>query len=169
MRLRLGKTPARHDAAAPKTASLRMMRRRAAERLVRSVDPSPLLLANDRLGNCTAAALVNGARAQAALGGFQIAVTDDNAIDFYSASTGYIRGDERTDLGGNETDVLAYAARHGYRLDTQCLYPVWGDIDPADLNSVRLSVETCGTAYIGVQFSESDLWVNEAGNLADVW
>ncbi|MFS3135847.1 hypothetical protein ACLRDC_10780 [Gluconacetobacter sacchari] len=52
-----------------------MTARRAPERLVRAaIDPAPLMLGNDRLGNCTAAGLGNHIRATAALAGYQVAV-----------------------------------------------------------------------------------------------
>ncbi|OUJ16473.1 hypothetical protein [Acetobacter sp. DsW_063] len=157
MRMKLGKLPARHDARAPKMAALSLFGRQAPARLIRDhIDPSPQMLANNTLGNCTSAGLGNSFRAQASLAGFQVSVTDAEAISFYSKSTGYVPGNAATDRGGVEVDVLAIAARDGYALAAQTLYPIWGNIDLTNLNGVRLCMAAFGTVYCGFALAEAD-------------
>ena len=133
------------------------MARRAPGRLPREgIDPAPLILGNDRLGNCTSAGLGNHLRATAALARFQVVVRDADAILFYERSTGYTPADPATDLGGIEVDVLAYAARDGYALADQTLYPVWGSIPPDDMNALRLVMAGLGVAYLGVDLALAD-------------
>ncbi len=154
---RLGCRPAEARPGQPSLSGLRMMARQAPPRLLRDhIDPSPLMLANDRLGDCTAAGLGNHIRATAALAGYQVAVRDADAILFYERATGYTPTDPATDRGGVEVDVLACAARDGYALADQVLYPVWGSVPPDDLNGVRLVMAGMGAAYLGVQLALAD-------------
>ncbi|MCW4590444.1 hypothetical protein NO263_07615 [Gluconacetobacter entanii] len=143
--------------------------RKAPPRLIRDhIDPAPLMLGNDVLGDCTSAALGNHARATAALGGFQVDVTTAQAEAFYSLSTGYVPGDPRTDNGGVEVDVLTTAMRDGYAVTNQTLFPIWGSADPGDLNGLRNIMAGMSAGYIAVQFADADLWEDENGNLAPV-
>ncbi|MBO1326033.1 hypothetical protein K2X14_10295 [Acetobacter sp. TBRC 12305] len=166
---RLGCLPARVLLRQPRLAGLRMMQALAPPSLPRTgIDPAPLMLGNDTLGDCTSAGLGNAIRAVAALGGYQVAVTQADAIRFYAASTGYSPANPASDLGGVEVDVLAYAARHGFALGTQSLFPLWGSADPADFNALRLVMAGLGVAYLGVRLSVSDLNRVEASNGACV-
>lgn len=160
---RLGCLPARVQARQPRLAGLRMMQVLPPPRLLRTgIDPAPLMLGNDTLGDCTSAGLGNAIRAVAALGGYQVAVTQADAIRFYAASTGYSPASPATDLGGVEADILAYAARHGFALGAQTLYPLWGSADPLDFNALRLVMAGFGVAYLGVRLSVSDMDLIEA-------
>ena len=65
------------------------------------------MLANDKIGNCTAATAAHieqclTANAQ----GTQIELTDDQVIDFYSAYSGYKRGNPSTDRGATMVSML---------------------------------------------------------------
>lgn len=144
--------------------------RQAPARLIRAqIDPQPLMLGNDALGDCTAAGIGNHLRATAALAQFRLDVTVANAVQFYSKSTGYVPGDPDTDNGGVEVDVLSTALRTGFELDTQTLFPLWGSADPTDLNSMRNIMAGLSAAYMGVQLSSADLWEDPDGNPAPVW
>ncbi|MBB2200680.1 hypothetical protein [Gluconacetobacter tumulisoli] len=154
---RLGCRPAETRPGQPRLSGLRMMARRAPPRLVRdAVDPAPLMLGNDVLGDCTAAGIGNHIRATAALAGYQVAVGTAEAEAFYAASTGYVPGDPATDLGGVEVDVLAHAARRGYALAGQTLFPVWGSADPDDPDGMRNIMAGMGAAYLGVRLALAD-------------
>ena len=101
------------------------MARQAPARLDRShIDPAPLLLGNDVLGDCTSAGIGNHIRATSALGGFQTDITTAQAVAFYSLSTGYVPGNPGTDNGGVEVDVLTTALRDGYAVTNQTLFPL---------------------------------------------
>ncbi|MBM9401527.1 hypothetical protein JUN65_08000, partial [Gluconacetobacter azotocaptans] len=148
---KLGCLPAQTRPGQPTMSGLRMMARTAPPRLVRDhIDPGPEMLGNDRLGDCTSAGLGNHIRATAALAGYQVAVRDADAILFYERSTGYTPADPATDQGGVEVDVLTHAARDGYALADQTLFPVWGSADPDDLNGLRNIMAGMGAAYLGV-------------------
>jgi hypothetical protein len=154
---RLGCLPARTRPGQPRLAGLRMMARQAPACLARAgIDPAPLMLGNDVLGDCTSAGIGNHLRATAALAGFQVAVGVAEAEAFYARSTGYVPGDPATDQGGVEVDVLTCAARDGYALAGSTFYPLWGSADPGDLNGLRLIMAGLGAAYLGVQLARSD-------------
>jgi len=136
---------------------MRMMARQAPPRLDRShIDPKPLMLANDTLGDCTAAGLGNHIRSTAALARFEIGVRNADAILFYERSTGYSPTVPGSDQGGIESDVLTYASRNGYALYDQTLYPIWGTAEPDDLNGMRNIMAALGPAYLGVQLAIAD-------------
>ncbi|GAN54897.1 hypothetical protein [Tanticharoenia sakaeratensis] len=155
--LRLGARPAETRPRQPHLSGLRMMARAAPPKLIRShINPSPLMLDNDTLGDCTSAGLGNSIRALSALNGFQTAITPQNAVSFYSASTGYVPGNAATDQGGIEVDVLGYAAAHGYPVQNQTLFPLWGTIALDDFNGMRLAMAAFGATYFGVQLALAD-------------
>lgn len=146
------------------------MARRAPTRLVRNqIDPAPLMLGNDMVGDCTAAGIGNHIRATAALGGYQIDVTVADALRFYARSTGYTPGNPATDNGGVEVDVLTTALRSGYALADQTLFPLWGSAQATDLNGIRNITAGLSAAYLGVRLAVADMWVDAAGALAPVW
>jgi len=155
--IKLGALPAVERPRQPRLSSLHMMARTAPETLLRNgIDPAPLMLGNDTLGDCTAAGLGNHIRATSALAGYSVEVRDIDAIRFYAQSTGYRVGDPATDCGGVEADVLTFAGRNGFTLREQVLYPVWGTVDPTDLNGMRLVMASLGPAYLGVQLAIAD-------------
>lgn len=154
---RLGALPARTLPNQPRLDGLHMMLRRAPAVLNRShVNPAPVMADNDKIGDCTAAGLANSIRAVSALNGFQTQITDAEAIQFYSASTGYDPRDPASDQGGIEVDVLAYAARNGIDLGEQRLYPIWGSIHPQGRNAMGLACAALGPVYLGVQLAVAD-------------
>ncbi|CAM2762863.1 hypothetical protein [Komagataeibacter xylinus] len=168
---KLGCRPAQTRPGQPSMSAMRgFMARQAPARLDRShIDPAPLLLGNDVLGDCTSAGIGNHIRATSALNGFQTGITTSQAVAFYSRSTGYVPGNPGTDRGGVEVDVLTTALRDGYAVTNQTLFPLWGSADPADLNGVRNVMAGLSTAYLGVQLADADLWEDENGALAPVW
>lgn len=153
----LGCKPAETRVNQPRLSGLRMMARKAPARLVRDhIDPAPLMLANDQIGDCTSVGIANHLRATAALAGYQIDVSTGDAIRFYSESTGYNPANPDSDQGGVEVDVLGIAGRDGYHLDHGAYYPLWGTIDPQDRNALALVVAGMGCAYLGVQLAVAD-------------
>jgi len=165
MTLKLGAKPAVVHPGQPRLDRLRMMARVAPPVLIRDhIQPQAKMFANGSIGDCTSAGLANSIRAVSALNGFTTDVIDADAIKFYEHSTGYVDGDPATDQGGVETDVLAYAAASGYALQTQTLYPIWGTIDPQNLNSIRVAAASLGPVYLGVQLAIAD-----QANVGAVW
>ncbi|MCE2574401.1 hypothetical protein [Komagataeibacter sp. FNDCR2] len=168
---KLGCRPAQYRAGQPHMSTMRgFMARQAPARLDRSgIDPAPLMLGNDVLGDCTSAGIGNHIRATAALAGFQVEMDVADAVRFYSRSTGYDPGNPATDNGGVEVDVLTTALREGYALETQTLFPIWGSADPTDLNRIRNITAGLSCAYLGVQLAQADMWEDQDGNLPPVW
>lgn len=153
----LGKRSAVHIAEVPRMRAMAMMAHRPPEVLDRShINPNAQLLSNDVIGDCTAAGLLNAAAAQCSLSGYRIGITDNDAIAFYTASTGYDPTNPSSDVGGVEIDVLGYAARHGLRTRDQVLYPSYGTIDHDDLNGARVCMSHFGTVYAGFQLAMAD-------------
>lgn len=135
-----------------------MLSRLPPPRLDRShIDPSPRMLGNDQIGDCTSAGLGNAIRAIAALGRYQINVTDEDAELFYEETTGYVPGDATTDKGAVEVDVLSYAMQHGYPTQGGAFYPMWGSVDVSDRASVANVMAALGPVYLGVMLSASDM------------
>jgi len=62
---------------------------------------------NDSLGCCTVAAIAHMIMNMTAHTGSIVIPTDDQVVEFYSAVSGYVPGDESTDNGATITDVLA--------------------------------------------------------------
>jgi hypothetical protein len=154
----LGKLPAVTRANMPTMEGQRLLARQAPPKLIRShIDPRPQMDENDRLGLCTAAGLANVARAQAALGRFEIAIPTEKTVAFYSQSTGYDPNNANSDQGGVEVDVLASAARDGFDIGEQTkLFPIWGSVDSGDLNGIRLVAAELGPVYLGVALAMAD-------------
>ncbi|MFT9046168.1 hypothetical protein [Acetobacter orientalis] len=158
MQRKLGCKPAKTLPNQPRLSGLRMMARKAPDRLIRDhIDPAPLMLGNDQLGNCTSVGIANHLRATAALGGYQIDICTGDAVRFYSESTGYNPAVPGSDQGGVEVDVLSVASRNGYALDTGWAYtPLWGTTDPQDRNALALITAGMGAVYLGVQLTQAD-------------
>lgn len=154
--MKFGCLPAKTLPRQPVLTNTRMMARLPPTRLDRSnINPAPLMLGNNIVGDCTSAGLGNAIRAISALGGYQTDVTDDNALMFYEESAGY-RGTPQTDNGAVETKVLAYALRHGYPTETGTYYPLWGSTDTGR-SSVALLMASLGVAYLGVRLATTDI------------
>lgn len=166
--VRLGCSPAKYDPSMPKVPKS-MRSAIAPKSVIRSFPPNPQMFGNDKLGDCTAAGMLNGIEAVAALGKFHIAATTDDAVNFYSASTGYVRGDASTDRGGYEVDVLKYAALNGVKVGANRFFPVPMTADPYDFNQMRLNVALFGFAYLGVELAISDMGQAEAEGMDCVW
>src|SRR5438270_2072554 len=71
------------------------------------------VMRNNDLGNCTCAALGHALQTVSAATGSEYTVQDDVVVDAYSRWCGYVRGDESTDQGGVELDVLKAFRRDG--------------------------------------------------------
>lgn len=154
--MKLGCLPPKILPNQPVLTNTRMMAKLPPARLIRDhVNPAPLMLGNDTVGDCVSAGIGNALRAISALGGYQTDVTDDNALMFYEESAGY-RGTPETDNGAVETEVLSYALRHGYPTESGTYYPLWGSTDTSR-SSISLLMASLGVAYLGVLLAQSDI------------
>lgn len=121
------------------------------------------MMQNDVLGICTAAGLSHLEQVWALnTHGKMNTLPDDKIIDFYSATTGYVRGDPNTDQGGNELDILKQWLKTpgllgGYSLTGFAPFRAKG------LNSIKDAIFICGGAYLGINLPKTilrqgDLW-----------
>jgi hypothetical protein len=125
----------------------------------------PGLDGNDAIGNCTAVAVANTVRAEAVLRGYAPMVAESAATALYGEVTGYDVTRPSSDAGCIETTMLSYQAIHGFKAGAPTEYVgLWANIEPGDLNLVRLAVAHLGVAYIGVDLAMAD----QAGE-GDVW
>src|SRR5574337_308122 len=117
------------------------------------------ILANDQTGDCTAAGLMHIEdifRAESASG--LPATTRDEAIWFYSATTGYVPGDSSTDQGGDEAAVLAFARDKGLFADGSGRIAGFVAVDGSNPSEWKTALWLFGNLYFGVALP--DEWVN---------
>jgi hypothetical protein len=113
---------------------------------------------NDHIGDCTAVALANCARAAAALrGDTSLSISTVDVVDFYSASTGYVWGNPATDKGGVIADILSYQSRMGLEVDDGArLRGAWGSFNPRDRNLMGVAIDVVGSVNLGVALADAD-------------
>lgn len=114
---------------------------------------------NDTLGDCTAAGaghIMGIWRGNAGNG--VPAPTADQVIDFYSATTGYVRGNESTDQGGDEVTVLNHWRDNGFFADGSGKIAAWVNVDATNPTQVRQAIWLAEAVYFGVELP--DAWVS---------
>ncbi len=135
-----------------------------------SVKPAAFLaeiLGNDTLGDCTAAGAFHIGGTLLANAGAAIPFSQADAIKFYSATTGYMPGDESTDQGGDETDVLNYWQSTGL-LPNAHKITGWVAVDGTNEDEVKAALWLFENLYFGVELP--DAWVNPMpGSSGFVW
>ena len=130
-------------------------------------------MGNDALGDCTAAGYGHAIQTWTAANGQIVTPSDDAVVDFYSGSTGYVRGDESTDNGGDEYVVTKYAVDVGMRLPDGTFDKAAAvvSIDPSNLVHVRAAQQLFGGVYTGVELPVSaqrqGLWALQIAAGAD--
>jgi hypothetical protein len=111
------------------------------------------MMRNDKVGCCTYAGLGHMRQAQSAATGSVYTVSDDTVISGYSALTGYDPsqdrddGDNPTDQGANELDVIKWVERNGFGGDTLVGH---ADVDISNRDHIKRAIYLFGGAYIGV-------------------
>jgi hypothetical protein len=127
------------------------------------------LLGNDVLGDCVIAATLHWVQAATAVNGRPVTFTTEQAIEIYSAVTGYDPkqtnqfGDNPTDQGTAWTDMLEYwrvVGVFGHKISA------WAKIDYKDLNAIRQGIDIFGGILIGTavtgsmqqQFADGKPW-----------
>jgi hypothetical protein len=120
------------------------------------------MMANDKLGDCTAAGLAHQLQCWSLNVPPVHNLTDDQVIQFYSATTGYDPSDPQTDQGGNELDILKQWLKTpgllgGYNLTG--FAPFRATVP----DSIKDSIFICGGAYLGINLpktilNQGDLW-----------
>lgn len=156
-RMMLGKHPARHD--------LRTLLLRDHVTLPKPPDTVSWLFGktsgwgmmdNDRLGDCTCAGLGHAVQTISGATGAVLTPPDTglNSVQaLYSGACGYVIGDESTDNGGNELDVLNYVRRTTlFGLDTLLAY---ADPNVGDQSHIQQAIAYMGGVYIGLALPDS--------------
>ena len=126
-----------------------------------SVKPAAFLaqiLGNDQLGDCTAAGAFHVAGTLLANADQPVPFTDADVIKFYSATTGYVPGDEATDQGGDEQTVLNYWQSKGLLSDGSHRISGRIAVNAGDAEEVRAALWLFENLYFGVALP--DAWVN---------
>lgn len=124
------------------------------------------MLANDTVGDCTVAAalhLVMGWNAVAHAGSPVTFETQD-AIDLYSAITGYNANDPTTDQGAAETDVLDYWRLTGMKGHKIAGYAT---LDVQNIDQVKAAIFIFGGVYIGFEVPAYLINVPAGGSWSD--
>jgi hypothetical protein len=111
------------------------------------------MLANDAVGDCTAAgaahiAMLVDRNAQ----GRDIEITDEQTLEFYSAISGYDPSDPNTDIGATLQDALDQWRKTGIAGNTIAAAAL---LDAQDLDLVRACIAIFGSVYCGMSMPES--------------
>jgi hypothetical protein len=122
------------------------------------------MFGNDRLGDCTAAALANQEITWNAACGKAITFTDNQVVQFYSATTGYNPADPSTDQGGVESTVLTQWLKTPGLLGGHNL-TAFAAFRPQNLDSLKDSIWITGGAYLGINLPKT---IEEQGTLWQV-
>ena len=107
-----------------------------------------LMLANSSVGDCTIAGLLHYFMGVIADNGGSFVPTDQQAITIYSDVTGYVPGNESTDNGAAELDVLNFNRKNGFLGHSVAAF---AEIDITNLDLIKYAVYLFGASYIGVQ------------------
>jgi hypothetical protein len=112
------------------------------------------MLANDQVGDCAEASFLHIRMANSAANRTPEIFTDKDALDLYTAVTGYnpnallIDGENPTDQGTALTDLLAYAQAKGLILG-------WAAVNWRDPEELNAAINAFGSVYTGIQVTAS--------------
>ena len=116
---------------------------------------------NDKLGDCTCAALGHIAMAVTAYGDGILVVPPDAEIEtMYEKIGHYVPGDDSTDNGATEQSAMAYMRKTGL---AGVKADAYADINVANLRELLQSIALFGPTYIGVWLSQTDIDNFQAG------
>ena len=128
--------------------------------------PSWPVLANDRIGDCTAAGAGHIAQMVNWYGqGVDSPVTDQDAIAMYSAISGYDPRSGRNDIGATLQDALSYWRKTGIGGNK---ITAFAQLDAQDLDLVRNCIAIFGAVYTGLNFPSSAMDQFNRGQVWDV-
>jgi hypothetical protein len=129
--------------------------------------PNTPVFLNDKLGDCTCAAVAHQARAWMYANGGSLAVADTDVLNLYE-QFGYVPSLPDTDNGAVEAEVLRYWSRNpfnGVSLDGMA------SVNPRALKSIRACIYLMGGCYIGVDLpwavSSLDHWPDPPNHRGD--
>ncbi len=128
-----------------------------------------MMLGNDQVGDCTAAAaahLIDVWRGNS--GQTAPVVSEDDAISFYSRTTGYQPADPATDQGGDLVTVMRKWRDGGFYADGSSNILGWAAVDAGDPLEVRTAMWLFEGLYMGANLPNEWLHPPPDGN-AFVW
>jgi hypothetical protein len=108
---------------------------------------------NDATGDCTCAAVYHAIQTWTSNASAIDNEPEDDALLLYEQACGYVSGQPNTDQGGVEQDVLSYwmnpGAPTGVHGGSRQKLAAFVEIDPRNIDDVKLAIATAGVAYIG--------------------
>lgn len=110
------------------------------------------MLGNDQVGNCVIAAMLHYIMAAQASVGKPVTFTTTQALDLYTAITGYNPANPSTDQGTSWTDALAYwqtTGCYGHNILG------WAALDISSLDAIRQGISIFGGVLIGTAVTQS--------------
>jgi hypothetical protein len=116
------------------------------------------MLANDTVGDCTAAGCLHLLQLWLNNNGFDYMPTDAEALALYSATSDYPKSDD----GAVEQTVLSYWASKGIPGPFNTDIVTFASLNPQNIDELKLSVENFGGCYLGLALPISaqtqDVW-----------
>jgi hypothetical protein len=104
------------------------------------------IMLNNQLGDCTAAGVGHLRQAWTANNGNQQIWTDDQIVNIYSLTGGYVVGNALTDSGAVEIDVLNYWRQTGFFGDQITAYMA---LEPNNSLHIKQAIQLFGGVYGG--------------------
>lgn len=112
------------------------------------------MFANDRLGDCTCAAMGNAVMVITANGDGLVTPSDDDVVKAYEVVGHYDPNDPNTDQGATELDAMRFMVDNGLA-GVRC--DAFADVDHTNLEQFKQSISLMGFGYIGVQITQEDM------------
>lgn len=129
------------------------------------------MLANDRLGDCAAAAALHQEILWAAEAKKQISVTDQTAINVYTAVTGYNPENPESDQGTDVHELFTYWKANSLIGSDGSPIVAYAGLTPADPTELAVALSQFTTVFLGInvpdfaerQFEAGGPWRPEQG------
>lgn len=109
------------------------------------------MMMNDRLGDCTCAAVYHARQVWTANIGVEVTDPDSAVLALYEKACGYNPADASTDQGGVEQKVLTYLLNEGFpvAVGTPDKIVAFFEVDPRNTDDIKRVIAECGVCYIG--------------------
>lgn len=111
------------------------------------------MMANDRLGDCTCAAMGHAVQVITSNGDGLITPSDEEILNMYRAS-GWSPDDPNSDQGWTELAAMQFMCDFG--LD-RVKMDAFADVETANLEQVKQAIALFGGCYIGVVITQEDM------------
>lgn len=118
------------------------------------------MMLNDKLGDCTCAAVYHAMQVWSFNAGKKMVTQPDSDVEeLYIQACGYNPQVPGEGPGGNEQSVLTYLLKTGAPTGptgaTRQKIAAFVEVDPRNLNDVKQTIVDCGLAYIGFNVPQS--------------